>query len=130
MVLSKSTNQIRIGFCTVLKPIAMITTELLIILEIIEEIVLATCTFKPIRQSWKPSRSANCDPPSITRSRQNALRKLHDAGKALTWAKELGYVKQVETDGNFVSCPNCGTVLYELVSTSPISCKGGECSET
>ena len=62
---------------------------------------------------YKIARKLNCDPPSITRSRQNALRKLRDAGKALTWAKERGYLKQVETDGNFVSCPNCGTVLYE-----------------
>ena len=62
---------------------------------------------------YKIARKLNCDPPSITRSRQNALRKLRDAGKALTWAKQLGHVKQAETDGNFVSCPNCGTILYE-----------------
>jgi DNA-binding CsgD family transcriptional regulator len=61
---------------------------------------------------YKIARKLNCDPPSITRSRQNALRKLRDAGKALTWAKQRGYMKQAETDGNFVNCPNCGTVLY------------------
>ena len=90
MVLSKITNQIGVNFRTVLKPVTAITAELLIILEIIEEIILATCTLKPVRQSWKPSRSAKCDPPLITRSRQNALRKLQEAGKALLHVDAIG----------------------------------------
>jgi len=90
MVLSKSTNQIGVNFRTVLKPVATITAELLIILEIIEEIVLAACTFKPVGQRWKPSRSAKCDPPSITRPRQNALRKLQEAGKAMLHVDAIG----------------------------------------
>jgi len=40
---------------------------------------------------YKIARNLDSDPPSITRSRQNALRKLKEAEEALTWAKTLGY---------------------------------------
>ncbi len=40
---------------------------------------------------YKIARELNCDPPSVTRSRKNALRKLRAAEQELTWAKELGY---------------------------------------
>jgi len=40
---------------------------------------------------YRIARDLGADPPSITRSRKNALKKLKEAELDLTWAKQLGY---------------------------------------
>jgi len=42
---------------------------------------------------YKIARELDVDPPSITASRKNALKKLKEAEEELTWARELGYGK-------------------------------------
>jgi DNA-binding CsgD family transcriptional regulator len=39
---------------------------------------------------YKIARKINTDPPSVTRSRKNAQRKLEAARKDLAWVKEMG----------------------------------------
>jgi DNA-binding CsgD family transcriptional regulator len=39
---------------------------------------------------YKIARKINTDPPSVTRSRKNAQKKLQDAKKDLKWAVQLG----------------------------------------
>ncbi|TET20071.1 hypothetical protein E3J74_04480 [Candidatus Bathyarchaeota archaeon] len=40
---------------------------------------------------YKIARHLGSDPPTVNRSRKNALRKLREAEQDLAWAKELGY---------------------------------------
>jgi len=40
---------------------------------------------------YRIARDLGADPPSITRSRKNALRKLKEAEQDLAWARQLGY---------------------------------------
>jgi len=40
---------------------------------------------------YKIARHLGADPPTVNRSRKNALRKLREAEYDITWAKELGY---------------------------------------
>jgi DNA-binding CsgD family transcriptional regulator len=44
---------------------------------------------------YKIARKINTDPPSVTRSRKNAHKKLHAAKKDLLWAKCIG-LKELE----------------------------------
>jgi transcriptional regulator len=39
---------------------------------------------------YKIARKINTDPPSVTRSRKNAQKKLEEAKTDLEWAKEIG----------------------------------------
>ena len=41
---------------------------------------------------YKIARKINTDPPSVTRSRKNAQKKLQEAQTDLKWAKEIGFV--------------------------------------
>lgn len=42
---------------------------------------------------YKIARTLNVDPPSITQSHRNALKKLQEATLDLAWAKEIGIIK-------------------------------------
>jgi len=42
---------------------------------------------------YKIARKLDVDPPSITVSRKNALKKLKKAEEELKWAREIGYGK-------------------------------------
>jgi DNA-binding CsgD family transcriptional regulator len=39
---------------------------------------------------YRIARKINTDPPSVTRSRKNAHKKLYDAKKDLEWAQKIG----------------------------------------
>jgi len=45
---------------------------------------------------YKIARSLNSDPPTITRSRKNATRKLLAARKDLEWVTNIGYSTALE----------------------------------
>ena len=40
---------------------------------------------------YKVARQLGVDPPTVTRSRKNALRKLNEAEKDLDWAQQIGW---------------------------------------
>ena len=40
---------------------------------------------------YKVARQLGVDPPTVTRSRKNALRKLNEAEKDLKWAQQIGW---------------------------------------
>jgi DNA-binding NarL/FixJ family response regulator len=42
---------------------------------------------------YKIARKINTDPPSVTRSRKNAQKKLQEAQTDLEWAKKIGVVE-------------------------------------
>jgi DNA-binding NarL/FixJ family response regulator len=42
---------------------------------------------------YKIARQLQIDPPTVSRSRKNALQKLRKAEDELQWAKRLGYAK-------------------------------------
>jgi len=48
---------------------------------------------------YKIARHLGADPPTVNRSRKNALRKLREADQDLMWARELGYpnIKRMKT---------------------------------
>jgi DNA-binding NarL/FixJ family response regulator len=48
---------------------------------------------------YKIARNLNSDPPTITRSRKNAVRKLLAAKEDLEWAADIGYSTTLETPG-------------------------------
>jgi DNA-binding NarL/FixJ family response regulator len=41
---------------------------------------------------YKIARKINTDPPSVTRSRKNAHKKLEDAKADLEWAEKIGVI--------------------------------------
>jgi len=46
---------------------------------------------------YKIARHLNSDPPTVTRSRKNALRKLLAAQEDLEWVADIGYSTTLET---------------------------------
>ena len=46
--------------------------------------------FKEGLSDYKIARKINTDPPSVTRSRKNAQKKLQDAQIELEWAEKIG----------------------------------------
>lgn len=40
---------------------------------------------------YKVARQLGIDPPTVTRSRKNALRKLNEAEKDIEWAEQIGW---------------------------------------
>ncbi len=53
---------------------------------------------------YKIGRKIGADPPNITASRKNALRKLQRANEDLAWAKQIGVAttQEGEKDGIYI----------------------------
>jgi len=54
-----------------------------------ERAILELSTIKGL-SDYKIARVLNSDPPNVTRTRKNALRKLKEALEHIEWAKKIG----------------------------------------